>query len=108
MRFARGRIFSITGAATMCMLAIAAGANLSASASAQASSTSNASAPASQSGTEQGLVMAESHFKNIQVLKGMPVDTFIEAMGMFAASMGGDCTYCHSKDAVFNRDAFSV
>ena len=52
--------------------------------------------------------MAESHFKNIQVLKGMPVDTFIEAMGMFAASMGGDCTYCHSKDAVFNREAFSV
>ena len=105
MRFARGRIFSITGAATACMLAVAAAVSLSASAAAQAA---NASAPAPQSGAEQGLVMAESHFKNIQVLKGMPVDTFIEAMGMFAASMGGDCTYCHSKDAVFNRDAFSV
>ena len=33
-------------------------------------------------------------FKNILVLKGMPVDTFFDAMGMFAASMGDDCTYC--------------
>ena len=51
---------------------------------------------------------SDTVFKQILVLKGMPVDTFFDAMGMFAASMGGDCTYCHSKDAVFNRDAFSV
>lgn len=52
--------------------------------------------------------MAEAYFKDIQVLKGMPVDTFIEAMGLFASSMGGDCTYCHSKEAVFDRGAFAV
>ena len=45
-------------------------------------------------------------FRNIQVLKGMPIDTFFDAMGMFAASMGDDCTYCHSKDAVFRHEAF--
>jgi len=46
-------------------------------------------------------------FKNIQVLKGMRIDTFFDAMGMFAASMGDDCTYCHSKKAVLNREAFA-
>jgi hypothetical protein len=52
--------------------------------------------------------MSDQVLKNIQVLKGIPIDTFFEAMGLFASSMGGDCTYCHSKDAVFNRDAFAV
>ena len=28
-------------------------------------------------------------FRNIQVLKGMPIDTFFDAMGMFAASSRG-------------------
>jgi outer membrane lipoprotein-sorting protein len=46
-------------------------------------------------------------FKNILVLKGMRIDTFFDAMGMFAASMGDDCTYCHSKKAVLDRDAFA-
>ena len=50
----------------------------------------------------------EKHFKNIVVLKGMPVDTFFDAMGMFAASMGDDCTYCHVKEAVFNHAAFAT
>jgi photosynthetic reaction center cytochrome c subunit len=109
MKFAwRGRVFWATGAAMVCLLVAVSAVSLRAAASAQTPSSAVASAKAAQGGAEQGLVMAESHFKNIQVLKGMPVDTFIEAMGMFAASMGGDCTYCHSKDAVFNRDAFSV
>ena len=50
---------------------------------------------------------SEQHFKNIQLLKGMPVDTFFDAMGMFAASMGSDCTFCHVKEAGFRRDAFA-
>src|ERR1051326_7377159 len=51
--------------------------------------------------------LSEQYFKNIQVLKGMPVDTFFDAMGMFAASMGNDCTFCHSKEAGFRREAFA-
>ena len=102
----RDRVFGMVATATVCLL-------VSASATAvRAHPTAQAAAPAApatgQAATQQAPLMAESHFKNIQILKGMPVDTFIEAMGMFAASMGGDCTYCHSKDAVFNRDAFSV
>ena len=57
-------------------------------------------------GAQQPPLMSEQLFRNIQVLKGMPVDTFFDAMGMFAASMGDDCTYCHSKDAVFRHEAF--
>ena len=52
-------------------------------------------------------LVSDQYFKNIQVLKGMPVDTFFDAMGMFAASMGNDCTFCHSKEAGFRREAFA-
>jgi hypothetical protein len=51
--------------------------------------------------------ISDQVLKNIQVLKGIPIDTFFESMGLFASSMGGDCTYCHSKKAVFDRDAFA-
>ena len=102
----RDRVFWMAGTATVCLVVSAAATAVRAHPAAQAAPPT---APATgQAATQQAPVMAESHFKNIQILKGMPVDTFIEAMGMFAASMGGDCTYCHSKDAVFNRDAFSV
>lgn len=52
-------------------------------------------------------LVSEQYFKNIQLLKGMPIDTFFDAMGMFAASMGNDCTFCHVKEAGFRREAFA-
>jgi photosynthetic reaction center cytochrome c subunit len=39
--------------------------------------------------------MAEEVFKNVQVLKGIPVDEFMGTMGFFAASLGLNCTDCH-------------
>jgi hypothetical protein len=60
-----------------------------------------------QAGSESSPLVTENVFKNIQVLKGIPIDTFFDAMGMFAASMGDDCTFCHSKDAVFRHAAFA-
>ena len=51
--------------------------------------------------------MSDEVFKNITVLKGIPVDTFFESMGMFASSMGNDCTYCHAKAAYFDRSKFA-
>jgi len=39
--------------------------------------------------------MAEEVFKNLQVLKGIPVNEFMETMGFFTASLGADCTFCH-------------
>src|SRR3974377_1199164 len=38
--------------------------------------------------------MSEAAFKNIQVLKGIPVDEFMGTMGLFSAALtvcGGDC-----------------
>jgi hypothetical protein len=47
-------------------------------------------------------------FKNIQVLKGIPVDQFMDAMGMFSSSLGYDCASCHSPAIKTDRSAFSV
>ncbi len=38
---------------------------------------------------------AESVFKNIQVLKGVPADQLIPAMRFITASLGVECSYCH-------------
>ena len=39
--------------------------------------------------------MAEEVFKNVQFLKGIPVDEFMGTMGFFSASLGLNCTDCH-------------
>jgi outer membrane lipoprotein-sorting protein len=39
--------------------------------------------------------MVEDVFKNVQLLKQIPVNQFMETMGFFSASLGADCTYCH-------------
>src|SRR5712691_11129397 len=43
--------------------------------------------------------MAEDVFKNVQILRGIPVDEFMDTMGMFAASTGMNCVNCHVPDA---------
>jgi len=50
-----------------------------------------------QGGAEQKPLLAEQAFKNVQLLKGVPVDEFLETMGFFAASTGMNCTECHSE-----------
>src|SRR5947209_2316212 len=35
-------------------------------------------------------------FKNIQVLKGIPVDDFMGTMGIMSAAVGYDCSECHA------------
>ena len=52
--------------------------------------------------------MTDTTFKNIMLLKGIPVDTFFDAMGMFANAMGNDCTYCHAPTAALDRNAFAI
>ena len=42
---------------------------------------------------------AEEVFKNVQVLKGIPVDQFMGTMGFFSSSLGLNCTDCHSYDS---------
>jgi hypothetical protein len=63
--------------------------------------------------------MAEDVFKNIQVLKGMPVDQFMTTIGFLSASLGLNCTDCHvdesggnwaryADDNDLNRTSFST
>ena len=44
-------------------------------------------------------LMAEQAFKNIQVLRGIPVDEFMNTMGFFSASLGANCTTCHGEES---------
>ena len=65
-------------------------------------------AAAGQADPDQNTQMSDTVFKNVQVLKGIPVDEFMDTMGMFASSLGYDCSSCHSPEIRTNRDAFAV
>ena len=54
-----------------------------------------ASAAIVAQGTSDRPQMAEEVFKNVQLLKGIPVDQFMGTMGLFSASTGLNCTDCH-------------
>jgi photosynthetic reaction center cytochrome c subunit len=41
-------------------------------------------------------LMSDQVFKNVQVLKGIPVDDFMETMGIMTASLQFDCSDCHA------------
>jgi photosynthetic reaction center cytochrome c subunit len=52
-------------------------------------------------------LMAEDVFKNVQVLKGIPVNQFMDTMGFFAATLGLNCTGCHVAESLQNWDKFA-
>src|SRR5262245_24008873 len=39
---------------------------------------------------------SDQAFKNIKVLKGIPVDDFMGTMGIMSTALGVDCSECHS------------
>jgi photosynthetic reaction center cytochrome c subunit len=41
-------------------------------------------------------LLAEQVFKNIQALRGIPVDDFLQTMGIMAAALQFDCSDCHA------------
>ena len=43
--------------------------------------------------------MAEDVFKNVQLLRGIPVSEFLETMGFFSASLNMNCVDCHAEEA---------
>jgi photosynthetic reaction center cytochrome c subunit len=71
----RASAFGTIGAALLCLLA--------------------PSAEAQQPDPSSKPVMAEQYFKNIQSLRGVPVDEFMDTMGMFAAATSMSCADCH-------------
>jgi len=53
-----------------------------------------------QQATAEKPQMAEDVFKNVQVLKGIPVNQFMDTMGFFAAALGLNCTGCHVPESL--------
>ena len=53
---------------------------------------------AAQAGSAQRPQMSEEAFKNVQLLKGIPVDEFMGAMGLFSAALSMCCLECHAPD----------
>src|SRR5215813_5108964 len=51
--------------------------------------------------------MSEEVFKNVSVLKGIPVDEFMSTMGMFAAAVSLNCIDCHVPESVQNLAKFA-
>ncbi len=70
-------------------------------------STSAQGALSNVEGQEPAPLVSDAVFKNIQVLKGIPVDQFMDTMGMFSASLGYDCVSCHSPGIYEDRAAFA-
>lgn len=75
----RRRAFEALAAASLCLLNIV--------------SAAGQTAPAKQ-------LMSEQAFKNVTVLKGIPVDEFMETMGFIAASTNYNCIDCHVEPKV--------
>lgn len=57
---------------------------------------------AAMGGSGDKAQMSDEAFKNIQVLRGIPVSEFMNTMGFFSASLGMNCTDCHTNDSAGN------
>lgn len=65
-------------------------------------------APAQSQAAQDQPQLAENFFKNVQVLKGITVDEFMDTMGMFTASAGKCCSGCHNPTVLTeSREGFS-
>ena len=53
-----------------------------------------------QAAGQQKPLMAEDIFKNVQVLRGIPVDQFLGTMGFISAALSMNCSECHHTGSV--------
>src|SRR5215470_16504930 len=56
---------------------------------------------------EQRPLVAEEVSKNIQVLRGIPVNQFMDTMGFFSAALGLNCTEYHVAESLQDLDKFA-
>ena len=56
---------------------------------------------------EQNRQMAEDVLRDVQVLRGIPLDEFMDTMGMFTSALGYDCSDCHGPGIVAGFEAFA-
>jgi photosynthetic reaction center cytochrome c subunit len=52
--------------------------------------------------------MAEDVFKNVQILRGIPVKEFLDTMGFFSAATGMNCIDCHSPQGADSLDGYAI
>ena len=62
---------------------------------------------AAQTAQPEGPVMVEDVFKNVQVLKGIPVGEFMDTMGFVSAALGLNCTACHVAESLQDWSRFA-
>jgi len=63
--------------------------------------------PRGQATSAEKPVMAEDVLKNVQVLRGIPLDEFMGTMGFFAAALSLNCTDCHVSEALDNWEKYA-
>jgi photosynthetic reaction center cytochrome c subunit len=80
---------AVAGATVVWLISVAWSGHMAAQAGPPASRTR----PRTSSATAQ---TSEQAFKNVQVLKGIPVDDFMGTMGIMSAATGFDCSECHT------------
>ncbi len=98
----RRTFLGVTGISVVCLIGAGTAADFPTGGGPQAAQGTAAQAPAAPR-----VPMVEDVFKTVVVLRGIPVDTFFEAMGMFASAMGEDCTFCHAPKAYFDKAFFA-
>jgi photosynthetic reaction center cytochrome c subunit len=84
MKLSRGTAFYSVALSIICLL-------IAGAVYGQASPAGQAAAPKPQ--------LSEEAFKNVRILRGIPVREFMNTMGFFAASLGLNCTDCHGSDS---------
>lgn len=52
-------------------------------------------------------VMAEDVFKNVQLLRGIPVGEFWDTMGFISAAVGANCVHCHVEQSLNSLERFA-
>src|SRR5437762_7912534 len=88
MKFgSRPRILGAMGAVVVCLLAVR--------------------LASGQAGQQPRPQMSEEVFKNVQILKGIPVDEFMDTMGMFSAALSLNCIDCHVSESVGTWEKFA-
>ena len=97
-RSLRQAILGVLSAAILCVAGAVAANGQAAPQAKPATAAKSAPAAKSAAATSGKPVMAEQYFKDVQILKGIPVDVFMDTMGYMAASLSFNCTDCHDPE----------
>jgi len=52
-------------------------------------------------------LLSDQAFKNVKVLKGIPVDEFMSTMGFFSSSLAENCLFCHVLESAGDWSKFA-